>query len=112
MNDDEPLPKILKLLDILSVKAAEAETRSDTLASVMRAGFQQVNRRLDNHDARFERIEERLGQIDQRFDGIDRRFNGIDQRLDRMGTKIDHLGAEFASYRRENDARISAIEQG
>jgi archaellum component FlaC len=61
--------------------------------------FDSIDERLNEHDKRFDSIDERLNEHDKRFDSIDERLNEHDERFDRVDGQIarvyDKLNAEF-----------------
>ena len=60
----------------------------ELLRAEMRAGFQSVIERLNDHDKRFDRIDERFGKVDERFDKVDERLDGHDTVLVSLATRI------------------------
>jgi hypothetical protein len=48
-------------------------------------------------DLRFEIVERRLGEHDHRFDRMDDRFDRVDARLDKMDSKLEQIRRELRS---------------
>lgn len=77
------------------------------LERLVRAGFQQVDRRFEQVDQRFEQVDHRFAQIDQHFRtldtrmgalefevrdlkrDIDERFRIVDERIDNLANHVD-----------------------
>ena len=86
MADEDPLPKILHLLDVLSVQVGTTqagveriESRVDALATETRSGFDRVERRLGNLETRVEGIETEFrvfrGETERRVSSLEERIN-------------------------------------
>jgi len=50
--------------------------------------FDRIDQRLEQHDHRFEQIDQRFDRIDQRLEQHDHRFEQIDQRFDRIENRL------------------------
>jgi archaellum component FlaC len=55
------------------------------------ARFDRMDQRFDGIDRRFEAVDLRFDKVDQRFDGIDRRFEGSDKRVDGLESRLDRM---------------------
>jgi hypothetical protein len=53
----------------------------ELLRAEMRAGFQSVIERLNDHDERFDKIDERFDKVDERLDGHDAVLVSLDTRI-------------------------------
>ena len=76
------------------------ENDFDTLARLVKDGFERVETRFDEIDKKFENVDGRFEGIDKRFESIDSRFESIDSRL----FSIDHT-------LQDNTRRLESIER-
>ncbi|MBN6051977.1 hypothetical protein JYK22_08540, partial [Nonomuraea sp. RK-328] len=86
----------------------------DAVLTKMKAGFQQVNKRLDLIDLRLGPVEDQLRSmgdrfeaIDLRFETMDKRFEAIDQRFETMDKRFEAIDQRFDTM----DKRFEAIDQ-
>lgn len=70
--------------------------------------LQQILKRFDGIDDKFDLIDKRFDSIDQRFESIDQKFDSIDQRFESMDQKFDSINNSLVSM----DNRLSAVEEG
>lgn len=65
-----------------------------------------ITLKLEEHDKKFDLINQKFNAIDKKFDAIDKRFNAIDKRLDAIDQRIDIL---TGSNREEHEKMIVSI---
>ena len=100
--EDQPITyKVLKHARNESLREI-ANSRSE-----MRAGFKQIDARLDDIEGRFSKIDARFNKIDERFSKIDARFNKIDARFSEIDARFNKIDARFS----EIDARFNKIDE-
>src|SRR6266487_4522643 len=83
------------------------------LRAETRAGFQSVEKRFDDVDRRLEGHDRRFDEVDKRFDTIDRRLEGHDKRFDEVDQRFDEVDQRFAEVDKRHvtmDARITEEE--
>jgi len=95
-------------------KTPSADRRLANIERLVRAGFQQVDRRFTQVDRRFAQVERhlsqvdrRLDQVDHRFEQIDRHFEQIDKRLDQVDQRFDQIDRRFGQI----DRRLDQVDQ-
>ena len=99
--EDQPITyKVLKHARNESLREI-ANSRSE-----MRAGFKQIDARLDDIEGRFSKIDARFNKIDERFSKIDARFNKIDARFSEIDARFNKIDERFSKI----DARFDRLE--
>ena len=77
--------------------------------------LQQILKRFDGMDDKFDSIDKRFDIIDQKFDTIDQRFEAIDQKFDSIDNRLFSMDQRFDSIDNtlfSMDNRLSAVEGG
>ena len=67
--------------------------------------------RLDEHDKRFDALDQRLDEHDKRLDGIDQRLDGIDRRLDGIDQRLDGIDRRLNGIDRHLDTLTDVVVQ-
>ncbi|MCK5673280.1 MAG: hypothetical protein KAH95_07875, partial [Spirochaetales bacterium] len=83
----------------LSERMVRVEVELKNQRELMKQGFDQIDRRLDqmqiNMDKRFEQVDKRFEQMkvdsDKRFEQVDKRFEQVDKRFEQIIYSIDRL---------------------
>lgn len=57
--------------------------------------FNKIDERFDKIDKKFEEIDERFDKIDKKFDEIDERFEKIDRRFEEVDKRFEELETEI-----------------
>lgn len=93
--------------------------RLDRIESDQASFKQDVTRRFDGIDQRFDGIDRRFDDIDQRFEGVDRRFDDIDQRFEGVDRRFDRIESdhktlrdELREFREETRADLQVLKAG
>lgn len=76
--------------DIQELKK-EMKESFDEFASLVNAGFTNVQQQLNQVDTRFDQVDTRLDQVDTRLDQVDTRLKNVDTRLDQVDTRLKNL---------------------
>lgn len=75
--------------------------------------FQEHDEKFNKIDERFDKIDKKLEEIDERFDKIDKKFEEIDERFDKIDKKFDEIDERFEKVDRrfeEVDKRFEELE--
>jgi len=72
---------------------------------------QDVYKRFDQQDSRFDQVDKRFDQQDSRFDQIDRRFEQQDSRFDRVDKRFEQVIDLIKNEKREREKTEAKLEQ-
>ncbi|WP_300558267.1 hypothetical protein [Companilactobacillus sp.] len=61
-----------------------------------KAAEDNLDKRFDAIDMKFEEVNKRFDQVDQKFKSIDERFDKIDFKFQKIVARFDHLDAEIS----------------
>jgi hypothetical protein len=84
----------------------------ELLRAEMRAGFQSVEKRFDQHDRRFDEIDKRLDGHDTRFDEIGKRLDGHDTRFVSIETRFVSLETRITTEAADTRRYFDVVAEG
>lgn len=87
------------------------DMRFDELATLMSGFANDVNSKLVDHDARFDRIERRLGAVEGDLARLNDNYNSLLNTIDRFLARIDHYETEQIARDHEVQRLKAWIEQ-
>ena len=93
-----------------------ADLRSDVrvIAETMKQGFERVDKRFEDVNARFEQVDRRFEDMNTRFEQVDRRFEDVNARFEDMHREMDrrfeHVDKRFEDMHRGMDRRFGLMQ--
>jgi len=87
------------------------ETTIDDLATMMVAGFKDVNKKIakgaEDTNALVIMVAKGFASVDKRFDEVDKRFEAVDKRFDRLENTVFKIDSKLESV----DKRLKKVEE-
>ncbi|HEX6261718.1 MAG TPA: hypothetical protein VF097_02595 [Actinomycetota bacterium] len=71
------------------------------LGWIVRGGFRDVHRRIDDLERRFtdrfEQVDRRFEQVDKRFEQVDKRFEQVDRRFEVVEERLNQIRSDISA---------------
>ena len=87
------------------------ENDFDTLARLVKDGFERVENRFDEIDKKFENVDKRFEGVDRRFESIDRRFDSVDTHLFSIDHTLQDHTRRLDSIERKQSGALANLDE-